>query len=121
MFFDQEQHLFKLADLLCNELFLTSLERFDIILSSLERFHLVLSSLERFDLLLTSLERFHSFLSSSERLYLIQVLIANNGIAAVKCMRSIRRWCYGLFGNEHAIRFVAMVTPEDLKVGFIVV
>ncbi|XP_028408241.1 acetyl-CoA carboxylase-like isoform X2 [Dendronephthya gigantea] len=44
-----------------------------------------------------------------------KVLIANNGIAAVKCMRSIRRWCYDLFGNEHAIRFVAMVTPEDLK------
>lgn len=45
-----------------------------------------------------------------------KVLIANNGIAAVKCIRSIRRWCYELFGNERAIRFVAMVTPEDLKV-----
>lgn len=45
-----------------------------------------------------------------------KVLIANNGIAAVKCMRSIRRWAYELFGNERAIRFVAMVTPEDLKV-----
>lgn len=45
-----------------------------------------------------------------------KVLIANNGIAAVKCMRSIRRWTYELFGNERAIRFVAMVTPEDLKV-----
>ncbi|XP_015754053.1 PREDICTED: acetyl-CoA carboxylase 1-like [Acropora digitifera] len=44
-----------------------------------------------------------------------KVLIANNGIAAVKCMRSIRRWAYELFGNERAIRFVAMVTPEDLK------
>lgn len=31
-------------------------------------------------------------------------------------MRSIRRWAYELFGNERAIRFVAMVTPEDLKV-----
>nr|CAD7427550.1 unnamed protein product [Timema monikensis] len=44
-----------------------------------------------------------------------QVLIANNGIAAVKCMRSIRRWSYELFKNERAIRFIAMVTPEDLK------
>ncbi|XP_073241070.1 acetyl-CoA carboxylase-like isoform X1 [Porites lutea] len=44
-----------------------------------------------------------------------KVLIANNGIAAVKCMRSVRRWAYELFGNERAIRFVAMVTPEDLK------
>nr|XP_056715156.1 acetyl-CoA carboxylase 2 [Euleptes europaea] len=44
-----------------------------------------------------------------------KVLIANNGIAAVKCMRSIRRWAYEMFRNERAIRFVVMVTPEDLK------
>lgn len=46
---------------------------------------------------------------------MLQVLIANNGIAAVKCMRSIRRWAYEMFRNERAIRFVVMVTPEDLK------
>lgn len=45
----------------------------------------------------------------------VQVLIANNGIAAVKCMRSVRRWAYEMFRNELAIRFVVMVTPEDLK------
>ncbi|XP_078535903.1 acetyl-CoA carboxylase 1 isoform X1 [Lissotriton helveticus] len=44
-----------------------------------------------------------------------KVLIANNGIAAVKCMRSIRRWSYEVFRNERALRFVVMVTPEDLK------
>ncbi|XP_021953724.1 acetyl-CoA carboxylase isoform X2 [Folsomia candida] len=44
-----------------------------------------------------------------------RVLIANNGIAAVKCMRSIRRWAYEVFRNDRAIRFVVMVTPEDLK------
>lgn len=43
------------------------------------------------------------------------MLIANNGIAAVKCMRSIRRWSYEMFRNERTIRFVVMVTPEDLK------
>lgn len=43
------------------------------------------------------------------------MLIANNGIAAVKCMRSIRRWAYEMFKNEKAIKFVVMVTPEDLK------
>lgn len=48
-------------------------------------------------------------------LFPVQVLIANNGIAAVKCMRSIRRWAYEMFRNERAIRFVVMVTPEDLK------
>lgn len=47
--------------------------------------------------------------------FLLQILIANNGIAAVKCMRSIRRWSYEMFKNERAVRFVVMVTPEDLK------
>jgi biotin carboxylase len=46
----------------------------------------------------------------------VQVLIANNGIAAVKCVRSIRRWSYEMFKDDRAIKFVAMVTPEDLKV-----
>uniref|UniRef100_A0A8C5JWY7 acetyl-CoA carboxylase n=1 Tax=Jaculus jaculus TaxID=51337 RepID=A0A8C5JWY7_JACJA len=32
-----------------------------------------------------------------------------------KCMRSVRRWAYEMFRNERAIRFVVMVTPEDLK------
>lgn len=49
------------------------------------------------------------------KLIVLQVLIANNGIAAVKCMRSVRRWAYEMFRNERAIRFVVMVTPEDLK------
>ncbi|XP_043240119.1 acetyl-CoA carboxylase-like isoform X2 [Amphibalanus amphitrite] len=44
-----------------------------------------------------------------------RILIANNGIAAVKCMRSIRRWAYEIFRNDKVIRFVAMVTPEDMK------
>ncbi|KAL1433610.1 hypothetical protein MTO96_012437 [Rhipicephalus appendiculatus] len=44
-----------------------------------------------------------------------KVLIANNGIAAVKCMRSIRRWAYEMFSNDKAVRFVVMVTPEDLN------
>ncbi|KNC83894.1 hypothetical protein SARC_03882 [Sphaeroforma arctica JP610] len=44
------------------------------------------------------------------------VLIANNGIAAVKCIRSIRRFNYEMFGDERAIKFVAMATPEDIKV-----
>ncbi len=42
-------------------------------------------------------------------------IFANNGIAAVKCMRSIRRWSYEMFRQENAIKFVAMVTPEDMK------
>jgi acetyl-CoA carboxylase / biotin carboxylase 1 len=72
------------------------------------------------------------------------VLIANNGIAAVKEIRSIRKWylsiqttyvdgfssvdssdvqlltffcrAYETFGDEKAVQFVVMATPDDLKV-----
>ncbi|KAH3678328.1 hypothetical protein WICMUC_001561 [Wickerhamomyces mucosus] len=44
-----------------------------------------------------------------------KVLIANNGIAAVKEIRSVRKWAYETFGNERAIQFVAMATPDDLE------
>ena len=45
-----------------------------------------------------------------------KILIANNGIGAVKFIRSVRRWAYEMFGNDKAIVFHVMVTPEDLKV-----
>jgi len=44
-----------------------------------------------------------------------KVLIANNGVGAVKAIRSIRRWAYDVFGDERAITFVVMATPEDLR------
>jgi acetyl-CoA carboxylase / biotin carboxylase 1 len=56
------------------------------------------------------------------------ILIANNGIAAVKEIRSIRKWyssvvqnvltvrAYETFGDEKAVQFVVMATPDDLKV-----
>ena len=43
-----------------------------------------------------------------------RVLISNNGIAAVKFIRSIRSWSYATFNDERVIQFVAMATPEDL-------
>ncbi|KAI1452042.1 acetyl-CoA carboxylase [Annulohypoxylon moriforme] len=42
------------------------------------------------------------------------ILIANNGIAAVKEIRSVRKWAYETFGDERAIQFTVMATPEDL-------
>ncbi|GAA5824966.1 hypothetical protein JCM11251_006044 [Rhodosporidiobolus azoricus] len=45
-----------------------------------------------------------------------KVLIANNGIAAVKEIRSIRKWAYETFGSERAVEFTVMATPDDLKV-----
>ena len=43
-----------------------------------------------------------------------KLLIANNGIAAVKAIRSIRKWAYETFENDRIITIVAMATPEDL-------
>jgi hypothetical protein len=44
------------------------------------------------------------------------VLVANNGLAAVKFIRSIRSWAYKTFGNERAVALVAMATPEDMRI-----
>lgn len=45
-----------------------------------------------------------------------KVLIANNGMAAMKEIRSVRKWAYETFGDERAIEFTVMATPEDLSV-----
>ncbi|XP_009758450.1 acetyl-CoA carboxylase 1-like [Nicotiana sylvestris] len=44
------------------------------------------------------------------------ILIANNGMAAVKFIRSIRTWAYETFGTEKAILLVAMATSEDMRI-----
>jgi len=44
-----------------------------------------------------------------------KVLIANNGMAATKSILSMRQWAYMELGDEKAIKFVAMATPEDLN------
>ena len=44
-----------------------------------------------------------------------KILIANNGIGAVKAIRSIRKWSYQTFGDQKMIQFVAMATPDDLR------
>ncbi|KAF6175732.1 hypothetical protein GIB67_022734 [Kingdonia uniflora] len=44
------------------------------------------------------------------------ILIANNGMAAVKFIRSIRTWAYESFGTEKAVLLVAMATPEDVRI-----
>ena len=54
-------------------------------------------------------------LGGSKGFVIEKVLIANNGVAAVKAIRSIRRWAYEVFGDERAISFVVMATPEDLR------
>lgn len=43
------------------------------------------------------------------------ILVANNGIGAVKFIRSIRKWAFTTFGNDKAISLVAMATHIDIK------
>ena len=44
-----------------------------------------------------------------------KILIANNGMAATKSILSMRQWAYMELGDEKAIQFVTIATPEDLK------
>lgn len=80
---------------------------------SMSGIHLSAHVNDRYDVSVTSPEEFVKKFNGTK--VITKILIANNGIAAVKCMRSIRRWAYEMFRNERAIRFVVMVTPEDLK------
>ncbi|XP_010461353.1 PREDICTED: acetyl-CoA carboxylase 1-like [Camelina sativa] len=45
-----------------------------------------------------------------------RIMVATNGMAAVKFIRSIRTWAYQTFGSEKAISLVAMATPEDMRI-----
>jgi hypothetical protein len=40
-----------------------------------------------------------------------KVLIANNGISAIKAIRSIRKWSYAMFSDEHRVSRMALITP----------
>jgi biotin carboxylase len=37
-----------------------------------------------------------------------KILIANNGIAAVKCIRDIKKWSYENFRNERVVKVRGM-------------
>ncbi|KAG7354603.1 biotin carboxylase [Nitzschia inconspicua] len=62
-----------------------------------------------------SVQEYVEELGGSKSFKIEKILIANNGVAAVKAIRSIRKWAYEVFGNERAIQFVVMATPEDLR------
>eukprot|EP00798_Chlamydomonas_sp_ICE-L_P004934 gene4934-34705_t len=44
------------------------------------------------------------------------VLIANNGLAAVKFIQGIRAWSTQRLGNSKGIHLVAMATPNDIRI-----
>lgn len=75
---------------------------------SMSGIHLSQQDRDRHDLSLATPEEFVKRFEGKK--VINRILIANNGIAAVKCMRSIRRWSYEMFRNERAIKFVVMVS-----------
>lgn len=43
------------------------------------------------------------------------VLIANNGLAALKAIRSIRKWAFETFDNSKIITLYVMATKDDIE------
>eukprot|EP00667_Euglena_gracilis_P000097 EG_transcript_97 len=60
----------------------------------------------------TSVEEFVKAMGGSK--VIKKVLLANNGMAATKGIRSIQQWAYETFKDSRAIKFVVMATPEDV-------
>jgi hypothetical protein len=73
-----------------------------------------LEAMEKTSKTWTSLEDYCKFHGGDH--VISRILIANNGIAAVKCIRSMRRWALAELGIENALTFVCMATPEDIQV-----
>jgi len=70
------------------------------------------------ELLLDRTSEFASWISSRAEAstnVIKRLLIANNGIAAVKCIRCVRDWTYNQFGDSRIIHFICLATPEDIK------
>ena len=44
-----------------------------------------------------------------------KILIANNGLGAVKAIRSLRLWEYETFRTHDILHIVCMATEDDLK------
>ena len=38
-----------------------------------------------------------------------KILIANNGIGAIKAIRSIRKWSFETFGNERMVSIIYLI------------
>ncbi|GLC69098.1 hypothetical protein PLESTF_000789000 [Pleodorina starrii] len=60
------------------------------------------------------LEEYVAELGGDRPIY--SVLVANNGLAAVKFMRSVRSWASQALGAARAVSLVALATPDDMRV-----
>ncbi len=50
-----------------------------------------------------------------------KVLIANNGIGAIKAIRSIRRWAFETFGNERMVSGVDVAIVHSCRIATVAV
>lgn len=60
-----------------------------------------------------SIDSFVSKLKGNRPVY--KVLIANNGLAALKKIKSIRKWCFSTFNHAQAVKLIVMATKDDLE------
>ncbi|CAJ0566604.1 unnamed protein product, partial [Mesorhabditis spiculigera] len=44
-----------------------------------------------------------------------KILVATNGIAAVKCMQAMRKQMQQLFNNDHIVSFICMTTEHEIR------
>ncbi|TMS36122.1 hypothetical protein L596_003371 [Steinernema carpocapsae] len=67
--------------------------------------------------LYVSIEEFvsHLVVDASKRRFVKKILIATNGIAAVKCITSIRRTVQRFFGNDRLIKFISLTTEQEIQ------
>lgn len=47
--------------------------------------------------------------------YALQLLIANNGMAAFKCVMSIRRWAQETFKDDRLFKFINLTTEQEIS------
>lgn len=47
--------------------------------------------------------------------FLLQMLVATNGIAAVRCILSIRKLLMQLFRNDRIIKFICLTTEQEIR------
>uniref|UniRef100_A0A8R1ISL4 Biotin carboxylation domain-containing protein n=1 Tax=Caenorhabditis japonica TaxID=281687 RepID=A0A8R1ISL4_CAEJA len=67
------------------------------------------------DLGLENSEEIHEFVKQySGSKPIKRVLIANNGLAAVKCLISIRQWLQKQFNTSSVVSFVCIGTPDEM-------
>ncbi|KAK6110203.1 Carboxyl transferase domain family protein [Brugia pahangi] len=56
-----------------------------------------------------------TILESNFIIYASQLLIANNGMAAFKCVMSIRRWAQETFKDDRLFKFINLTTEQEIS------